>query len=62
MAHLYPPTPRPLRESHCAVEKSMYGKKYMGVERSTFVIGPDGKLTQVFRKVKPEAHIEELLK
>jgi thioredoxin-dependent peroxiredoxin len=38
------------------VEKSMYGKKYMGMERSTFVIGPDGVVTHVFRKVKPAEH------
>jgi thioredoxin-dependent peroxiredoxin len=38
------------------VEKSMYGKKYMGMERSTFVIGPDGLVTHVFRKVKPAEH------
>jgi peroxiredoxin Q/BCP len=38
------------------VEKSMYGKKYMGMERSTFVIGPDGKIAKVFRKVKPAEH------
>jgi thioredoxin-dependent peroxiredoxin len=38
------------------VEKSMYGKKYMGMERSTFVIGPDGKIKDVFRKVKPSEH------
>ena len=38
------------------VEKSMYGKKYMGMERSTFVIGPDGKIKDVFRKVKPAEH------
>ena len=44
------------------VEKSMYGKKYMGVERSTFVIGPDGKLKAVHRKVKPAEHVAELLK
>jgi peroxiredoxin Q/BCP len=43
------------------VEKSMYGKKYMGVERSTFVIGPDGKLKAVYRKVKPESHTAEVL-
>ena len=44
------------------VEKSMYGKKYMGVERSTFVIGPDGKLQAIYRKVKaaPE-HTAEVL-
>jgi peroxiredoxin Q/BCP len=39
------------------VEKSMYGKKYMGTERSTFVIGGDGKLRAVLRKVKPAEHV-----
>ncbi len=39
------------------VEKSMYGKKYMGAERSTFVIGSDGRITSIFRKVKPEEHV-----
>jgi peroxiredoxin Q/BCP len=43
------------------VEKSMYGKKYMGVERSTFVIGGDGKLLAVYRKVKPAEHTAEVL-
>jgi peroxiredoxin Q/BCP len=43
------------------VEKSMYGKKYMGMERSTFVIGPDGKLKAIYRKVKPETHTAEVL-
>jgi peroxiredoxin Q/BCP len=43
------------------VEKSMYGKKYMGVERSTFVIGGDGKIQAVYRKVKPETHVAEIL-
>ena len=38
------------------VEKSMYGRQYMGVERSTFLIGPDGELVQEFRKVKPAEH------
>jgi peroxiredoxin Q/BCP len=38
------------------VEKSMYGRAYMGIERSTFVIGPDGKLEQVYRQVKAEGH------
>jgi peroxiredoxin Q/BCP len=38
------------------VEKSMYGRTYMGMERSTFVIGPDGKILHVFRKVKPAEH------
>ena len=43
------------------VEKSMYGKKYMGVERSTFVIDADGMVTKVMRKVKPETHTDEVL-
>jgi peroxiredoxin Q/BCP len=43
------------------VEKSMYGKKYMGTERSTFVIGGDGKIKAVFRKVKPAGHAEQVL-
>jgi peroxiredoxin Q/BCP len=38
------------------VEKSMYGRKYMGMERSTFVIGPDGLVQHVFRRVKPAEH------
>src|SRR5437588_1264281 len=38
------------------VEKSMYGKKYMGAERSTFVIDGAGQIAAVFRKVKPEEH------
>ena len=43
------------------VEKSMYGKKYMGVERSTFVIGADGTLAKVMRKVKPDTHADDVL-
>lgn len=42
------------------VEKSMYGKKYMGTERATFVIGPDGKIDAVFQKVKPAEHADLL--
>ncbi len=42
-------------------EKSMYGKKYMGIERTTFVIGPDGKIRKIFRKVKPAGHAAEVL-
>ena len=38
------------------VEKSMYGRTYMGMERSTFVISPEGVITHVFRKVKPADH------
>jgi thioredoxin-dependent peroxiredoxin len=43
------------------VEKSMYGRKYMGMERSTFVIGPDGNVKSVFRKVKPAEHDQLVL-
>jgi peroxiredoxin Q/BCP len=43
------------------VEKSMYGRKYMGIERSTFVIGPDGALEDVLYKVKPAGHAESIL-
>lgn len=42
-------------------EKNMYGKKVIGIERSTFLIGPDQRLLKVFRKVKPEGHAEEVL-
>ena len=43
------------------VEKSMYGRKYMGMERSTFVIDPHGKLKAIYRKVKPAEHTAEVL-
>jgi peroxiredoxin Q/BCP len=39
------------------MEKSMYGKKYMGAERSTFVIDRVGRIAAIFRKVKPEEHV-----
>ena len=42
------------------VEKSMYGKKYMGVERTSFLIGTDGKIEKIFRKVKAEGHAEQV--
>ena len=43
------------------VEKNMYGRKYMGVERSTFLIGTDGKVLQAWRKVRVAKHIETVL-
>ena len=43
------------------VEKSMYGKKYMGVERSTFLIDTDGKIAKAWRKVKVPGHAEAVL-
>jgi peroxiredoxin Q/BCP len=42
-------------------EKNMYGKKVMGVVRTTFIIGPDGKIQHIFPKVKPEGHASEVL-
>ena len=43
------------------VEKIRYGKKSFGIERSTFVIAPDGTLRAIFRKVKPDEHVEQVL-
>ena len=42
-------------------EKNMYGKKVMGVVRTTFIIGPEGKIQHIFPKVKPEGHADEVL-
>jgi len=42
------------------VEKSMYGRKYMGIERSTFIIDESGKIQKIFLKVKVNGHIEEV--
>jgi peroxiredoxin Q/BCP len=42
-------------------EKSMYGRKYMGIERSTFIVNPNGKLAAVYAKVKVTKHVEEVL-
>jgi peroxiredoxin Q/BCP len=41
-------------------KKSMYGRTYMGIARTTFVIGPDGKVAKIFEKVKPKGHAEEV--
>lgn len=43
------------------VEKSMYGKKYMGVERSTFLIDASGKIVKAWRKVKVPGHVDDVL-
>ena len=43
------------------VEKSMYGRKYMGIERTTFLIDKTGKLARVWRKVKVPGHVEAVL-
>ncbi|WP_206930991.1 thioredoxin-dependent thiol peroxidase [Roseococcus thiosulfatophilus] len=43
------------------VEKSMYGKKYMGMERTSFLVGADGTIKAIWRKVKPEAHAAQVM-
>lgn len=45
----------------CWVEKKLYGKTYMGIERSTFLIGPEGNIRQIWRKVKVKEHAEKVL-
>ena len=55
------PTTPPRTTYGVWVEKSMYGKTYMGVERSTFVIAADGTLAKVMRKVKPDTHADDVL-
>ncbi len=42
-------------------EKSLYGRKYMGIERSTFIISPDGRIKKIFRRVKPAGHAQAIL-
>ena len=44
------------------VEKSMYGRKYMGMERATYLIGADGRVLRAWRKVKVPGHADEVLK
>lgn len=42
----------------CWVEKNMYGRKFMGIERTTLLIGPDGSIRQIWRKVKVPGHVD----
>ena len=42
-------------------EKSMYGKKYMGIERTTFVINPEGRISAIINGVKPDEHAQAVL-
>lgn len=42
-------------------EKSLYGRKFMGIERTTFVIGPDGKIARIFPKVKVAGHVDAVI-
>ena len=43
------------------VEKNMYGRKYMGIERATFLVGEDGKILNIWRKVRVKGHVEAVL-
>ena len=43
------------------VEKNMYGRKYMGIERATYLIGPDGKILEIWRKVRVKDHVAKVL-
>ena len=45
----------------CYGLKKMYGKEYMGITRSSFIIGPDGTLEKIYRKVKPEPHVADVV-
>ena len=49
-----------LQKLDCWKEKSMYGKKYMGVERSTWIINPEGKIVHEWRKVSVPGHVAEV--
>lgn len=44
------------------IEKSLYGRKYMGIDRATFLIDKDGRIARIWRKVKVAGHAEEVLK
>ncbi|RWH75589.1 peroxiredoxin [Mesorhizobium sp.] len=46
---------------HLWVEKTMYGRKYMGVERATFLIGKDGRIARIWRQVRVKGHVESVL-
>jgi thioredoxin-dependent peroxiredoxin len=43
------------------VQKQLYGREYMGIERSTYLIGPDKQIRKIWRKVKPRGHVEDIL-
>ena len=56
------PTHKMLKDYGVWQEKSMYGKKYMGIVRTTFIIDEKGKIEKVFDKVKVDGHVEDILK
>ena len=61
--HLLADTEHAVAEAYGVwAEKSMYGKQYMGIDRTTFVIAPDGNVRFIFHKVKVDGHSDEVLK
>ncbi|MBI1764896.1 MAG: thioredoxin-dependent thiol peroxidase [Acidobacteria bacterium] len=50
-----------LEKYHAWVEKSLYGRKYMGIARITYIIDEEGKIAHIFSKVKPETHSQDVL-
>ncbi len=50
-----------LEKYHAWVEKSLYGRKYMGIARITYIINENGQIAHIFGKVKPETHSQEVL-
>ena len=58
----YDPTGTTVEAYGAWVEKSMYGKSYMGIDRSTILVGPDGRIARIWRKVKVPGHAAEVLK
>jgi peroxiredoxin Q/BCP len=60
-ALLSDPDKKTIQEYGVWKEKSMYGKKYMGIERTTFIIDGNGKISKIFPKVSVTGHVEEIL-
>lgn len=56
------PDKKTMTEYQVWLEKSMFGKKYMGIQRATYIIDPQGKIAQVYPKVTPTSHTSKLLK
>ena len=50
-----------LKKGGTWIEKKLYGREYMGIDRATFLIGKDGKITKIWRKVKVKGHADEVL-
>ncbi|MCF7944775.1 MAG: thioredoxin-dependent thiol peroxidase [Spirochaetia bacterium] len=55
------PEKKVLQQYNALKEKKMYGRTYMGVQRSTFIIDENGKILEIFPQVKPDGHAQEIL-